>query len=400
MKYLILEPSVFVEISKDTLLLYNSINGKKIFHADIEVIAFFKNLKYDVNVIPIEVGLNKKIKNVIKTIEEFNFGFLAENKKVAPIQFSPVINIQNESGIGSEITDNSNNALLNIREVSLYLNGLFPNKEILGNYKQTLCNPEQASDNELDISLATKFVKPLIQANSLFKINLLGENIFKYTSIDSLLDFLKPISKEIQICYYLSLEQVIEAKDKLDLLLKFENFKFVFCINDDSYKKYLNKISTYLPIEKVEFNCLVENINDVDIYNYLPENNLNLVPIYNGINLDFFEDNVYTDKDDIDALTPNQNEVFRNVKLNSHNFGKLIILPNGNIYANINHEKLGNICSNSATEIVSKEFYNGASWFLTRDKVKPCKDCVYKNLCPSISNYELILNRYNLCYIK
>lgn len=61
MKYLILEPSVFIEFSNDSVLLYNSVNGKKILYTDIEIITFFNKLKYDLNVIKIEVNFNKKI---------------------------------------------------------------------------------------------------------------------------------------------------------------------------------------------------------------------------------------------------------------------------------------------------------------------------------------------------
>ena len=30
----------------------------------------------------------------------------------------------------------------------------------------------------------------------------------------------------------------------------------------------------------------------------------------------------------------------------------------------------------------------------------PCKDCIYQWLCPSPSNYEIVIGRSNLCYVK
>jgi hypothetical protein len=41
--------------------------------------------------------------------------------------------------------------------------------------------------------------------------------------------------------------------------------------------------------------------------------------------------------------------------------------------------------------------YNGQSWNLTRIKVKPCGDCLYRLFCPPIGNYELFMKRFNFC---
>lgn len=52
------------------------------------------------------------------------------------------------------------------------------------------------------------------------------------------------------------------------------------------------------------------------------------------------------------------------------------------------------------SELVFKEMKNGKAWFLTRDKVSPCKDCLFRYLCPSPSNYELVIGKPNLCHVK
>lgn len=51
-------------------------------------------------------------------------------------------------------------------------------------------------------------------------------------------------------------------------------------------------------------------------------------------------------------------------------------------------------------ELVFKEMKNGKAWFLTRDEVSPCKDCLFRYLCPSPSNYELVIGKPNLCHVK
>ena len=79
------------------------------------------------------------------------------------------------------------------------------------------------------------------------------------------------------------------------------------------------------------------------------------------------------------------------------NFGKLTVMPDGTVYANVNASPLGTI-DDSLYSLVYKEFMEGKSWFKVRDEA-PCIDCVYQWLCPSPSNYEKVVGRPNLCHI-
>ena len=91
-------------------------------------------------------------------------------------------------------------------------------------------------------------------------------------------------------------------------------------------------------------------------------------------------------------------QIFTRQVMNENFFGKLTIMPNGDVYANVNVKVLGNLKSNSLNELVYKEMSQKESWFLKREN-QPCCDCVYKLLCPSPSNYELAIGKMNLCTI-
>ena len=82
------------------------------------------------------------------------------------------------------------------------------------------------------------------------------------------------------------------------------------------------------------------------------------------------------------------------------NFGRLSILPNGDIYANIYHNKLGNILKDKLNEIIENEIINGKSWLNVRRLVEPCKNCVFELVCSPISNYEYAIKKFDLCNIK
>ena len=90
-------------------------------------------------------------------------------------------------------------------------------------------------------------------------------------------------------------------------------------------------------------------------------------------------------------------EIFIRQTLNIHNFGKLTVMPDDMVYANVNHEPLGSV-DDTIYSLVYKEFTEGKSWLHIRNQA-PCMDCVYQWLCPSPSNYETVIGKPNLCNI-
>ena len=124
-----------------------------------------------------------------------------------------------------------------------------------------------------------------------------------------------------------------------------------------------------------------------------------IIPVYTGNNLRFFEENVFLTKEDILSTMMTIQDFFSRQVVNLNDFGKINILPNGDVYANLNQPKLGNIYDNTIYELIEKEINTGQSWFNIRN-YKPCCDCVYQWFCPSPSDNEIILKRNNLCLIQ
>lgn len=92
-------------------------------------------------------------------------------------------------------------------------------------------------------------------------------------------------------------------------------------------------------------------------------------------------------------------DFFAKKSFNIYDFGKITVMPNGDIYANVNYPLLGNICTHTIYDIILKELEEGKSWLRIRDQI-PCNTCIYQWLCPSPSNYEILLGRPNLCHVK
>jgi len=134
-------------------------------------------------------------------------------------------------------------------------------------------------------------------------------------------------------------------------------------------------------------------INNYGIENYC------LNPVYTGKNIAFFEEHVFLTKEDILSTSISIKDLFAKQSMYVSDFGKITIMPNGNVYANVNYPALGNIYSSSLYEIISKEIAEGQSWLRIRNQF-PCNACNYQWLCPSPSDYETAIGRPNLCHVK
>ena len=113
----------------------------------------------------------------------------------------------------------------------------------------------------------------------------------------------------------------------------------------------------------------------------------------------FFKKNIYLNKEDIFVEPIVQRKIFCNQVLNSNHFGCLTIKSNGDVYANINASKLGNINDRKLLDIISSEISINTSWRVIRDQ-EPCSECLYQFLCPPPSNYEYIIGENSLCTVK
>ena len=132
----------------------------------------------------------------------------------------------------------------------------------------------------------------------------------------------------------------------------------------------------------------------IDIFNI---QQYTMLPFYDYNNIDFFRRMVYTDEKELISVTPTKRDIYKRQHVNLFDLGKLILSSSGKYYSNINFTPLGNI-SDDIIQIVGKEWMVGKSWKRIRSGF-PCCDCIYQYLCPSPSNYELVIGQNNLCNV-
>jgi len=410
-QYFILEPYLFINIIENNVLLYNSANGERFFFNSPVIIEFLNRNKNNLYVFPFlpEDLKNTEIKDFISEIKSHAMGFVYTSQ-ITPIQFSPALKLEDvHKSDNYKINDSFNkihNSCNNIDTLFLYINhtneSISAVKQYL--YRRTSEYDENQKYEEINFEYLKKNISSIVISNRLREVNLLGDHIGEYSHIDFLIDFFADHSNDVFINVYIDANYTNRDFKQIEKISHFKHGKITFCISRKfENDKLLNLIHLDLA-KKMEVICLVEQDDDIYYFESLLTQyqlSYKLIPIYNGKNLSFFKTNVFIDQKDIDNIFLNQNQVFRNQTLNFNYYGKMTVLPNGDVHSNIYTNPLGNIAKDSLVQLINNEIDSTSnSWFCVKQNLTPCNKCVYNILCPPVSNYEFILNRFNLCTIK
>jgi pseudo-rSAM protein len=408
--WIYIEPFVHISLTEDKALLYNTLNGKALeYKKNEKSYDLIKQLNDDKNLLVL--GITKsdftesEIKKFIRQIKNNFMGdvinSLSETQK--PIQIKPIFNIQKdiktmkeseEGSIGTRIMQNITDVTININN-SCNLNC----KNCIDAFKQFYsCSKYKRSNTELNIRSVKKILDNL-SGSSLKIIHINGGNILIYSKFEELIDLLDThgIIAKLHIHY-----RNILDNNKISYLTN-KNVVFEILVDTPIDINVLECVKMLLGNKNIKacYTFVIKNELDyIEVENSFMKlriENFLIQPYYDGFNLSFFKRNVFINKKDIFDSKPSMGEIYARQVINSIYFGKLIIMCNGNIYANLNGKIIRNIELNSLFEVAQKEMNEGESWRKTRADVKPCKYCLYRFLCPPISNYEYSIGRFNLC---
>lgn len=406
---------VHIKIKNDSLLLYNSLTGKALQYVkEDEILKLVKRMLLPKNQ---QVALltqkslqNPVISQFVMDVRSHFMGDIiaAANSKGKPVQMMPVVTVEKDVKFLNRHPDYSigDNVLSYLTEIFLYINNECHQKchTCRSAYKQfTCCTVKKKNLPPLD----TRIIKEMLdqtKSASIKRLNVLGGDIFKYPSLAELKQMLKVCSGEIIFhthflnlfekdgsltsqlklfanhsaglkVYVTSPINQVRLKTVLDFFRQaVVNHQFVFIIQDEEEFREAESLISLFNIEQA-------------IYR----------PFYNGNNQEFFRENIFVDEDQILKSRPSLKYIYRNSSVNPSNFGRLTILSNGHIYANVNASRLGILGKDSIYDVLYKEVRHGKSWRRVRKNLEPCKRCTFEALCPPLSNYTYAIGRNNLC---
>lgn len=141
-----------------------------------------------------------------------------------------------------------------------------------------------------------------------------------------------------------------------------------------------------------------EKLNsDEKIQNIIESFECEVYPYFNGSNSEYIEQCLSFSINDLFEDVIDMKTLIQNNYMNTNLFGKLIFLPSGEVKVSNNSKIIGNIYEQDILDILlqNKKWEN--DWKILRKNYEPCNNCIYQNICPPVSDYELVLNKYDFC---
>jgi len=409
--WLVIEPYVHISLKKDKVLFYNTLNGSYLlYYKPFELLQLVKKLisKKNLLVVPVrqeELESKQWLKDFVADIRENFIGDVVPQSlaKGKPFQMMPMV--KNMQDVKYLKRDSFRSVGENIGEylhsLTLYINGMCDLDCSFCDiaYKQGLCCTKGNSNQELSLSTLENLFKQTKESN-LSRISITGGNIFKYSNFNKLLQLLLLLTDRlINFTFHVSnfdkekVRQIVSAGFDLTAIVSLNYDIQEIARQLKELNVFSNMNYSFLVESEADFEKSEMLISEAQMKNY------SYLPVFNGNNLIFFKDNIFLNCEDILESKSEQRDILAKQQLNQLNFGKIIIMSNNNVYANVNVPKIGVIGEEDIHKILYREMLNGKSFLKTRKYLTPCKSCVYQYLCPSPSNYELFFKRNNLCNV-
>ena len=403
-----LESYTFLFYSKNQYVIYNTLNSTYIdcslYGKTINTVLSIlhnTNKTYCVGIYEYQLRDSQFTEFIKKIRNTFSGDIIKNIRGIPPFISKPILRILHHPNNPKTKEYNllGENALFHLHEVTFYLEnqGFDLNPMYKDCYKQFLY-PTYTEKQKLSHAKYLEIIEQL-SICQIDKINIIPATIEK----KELFSYLLSLSRQYSIKTQIILPYKKYNKEDLKQLLTNPQFSIMIMVHlpvdYEELNSYINLFNEY----NITWTLIASNKNDVI---FLSKNNLgkftnvDYIPWYTGDNMDFFKEYIYNDFKDIIEQKNTKQHIFRKQILNDNLFGKLTIFPTGEVYSNVNFPTIGNIQDQKLSEIVYSEIENYFKpWFFTRDYVS-CKNCVNKYLCPSISNYEIVANEYNMCYLN
>ena len=403
-----LESYTFLFYSKNQYVIYNTLNSTYIdcslYGKTINTVLSIlhnTNKTYCVGIYEYQLRDSQFTEFIKKIRNTFSGDIIKNIRGIPPFISKPILRILHHPNNPKTKEYNllGENALFHLHEVTFYLEnqGFDLNPMYKDCYKQFLY-PTYTEKQKLSHAKYLEIIEQL-SICQIDKINIIPATIEK----KELFSYLLSLSRQYSIKTQIILPYKKYNKEDLKQLLINPQFSIMIMVHlpvdYEELNSYINLFNEY----NITWSLIASNKNDVI---FLSKNNLGkftnvyYIPWYTGDNMDFFKEYIYNDFKDIIEQKNTKQHIFSKQILNDNLFGKLTIFPTGEVYSNVNFPTIGNIQDQKLSEIVYSEIENYFKpWFFTRDYVS-CKNCVNKYLCPSISNYEIVANEYNMCYLN
>lgn len=397
-KYLILYSDTFIWSKGAEAIMYNC-SRKKIYKFSCmgHIRDYCQRIQRLENLYVVELTesdiFDKEFSIWIGNIEKNKLGqIIGGSNGISLVGFPPILNLQSDVDRieKQEGRDIGEFAAQNWNECTLFMGGESEHPQL---YKQIIY--PVSYNGHLNFQALQSFFQGA-DNSYLHTVNLVGD-VFSYHYKTELIDMLysMPAKKHFYLTEACATKFMEEIKaidlnnymlhiyyEGIDITIHQEltkgniPFQWVYLLSDEAQTEELEQLEALYGEEYIE-----------------------IKPVFTEENVGFFENNIYLTEEDIMHPDCDKQDVFAHQVMNTNFWGRLSILPDGHVYSNLNLPPLGNL-EDRLYDLIVDEMKSHRAWRWTRDEITPCKDCLFRYLCPSPSNYELVIGKPNLCHIK
>jgi pseudo-rSAM protein len=391
---------VYYKVEHNGYVFYNTLNHLKVFGTDMKIVdSLKKNIDLKNHLIIYEYSEISKSSDLLKLINELKFYDMCIDISNCK-QYSKIAHTSRHPEIvfDSYLNSSCNLRRANFFQLSIYVNSCSDSKYNQFRSNEQIVFPQYYSEiRSLPQSPELMMFFETILESNLRKLNLIiGE-------IDSTNDYLYIIN------YFRNSNIVIELYtlfadfcknhryiDEIRLLNPKVKINIIYLCS-----LHGNEIANSIKTNETVFNFIVQNEMDLDIVSRCVDktSKYNIIPYCNDNNMKFISEHLYTDMSDIVERNLFLRDITASRIMNNHFFGRFNLFLNGDIYIGMS-EKIGNIIEMQFDDLLYDAHFTARNWFFSRSKISPCKNCFLCDLCPSISDYELSLEKFNLCNVK
>jgi len=411
-----LHPYTFLSVKSHEALLYNTISGEHIITQHKKLRDYLFELSEMSNNYAIKIDgscFDQAIVDFIFRVRDSFVGDLyeIEDETKKPVQFFPHPILQLKTGNRASnfdlepvlLEDNYEDYLNSI--VLQLTNSCSQNCHICSYaYKQFTCCYSNPGIQHLDINLLGKLLDDLEGNFRLNTMNIIGGNLFHHPDFYRIVNRLEQSKfKKYYTFHYRNLIDCIKNCNFSFLSNELNSMCLIFDFPVD--RDWFKQVYTFAAQNTVEpkFSFVLQNDSDIKMLEAMLRDfhikNIEVLPFYNGNNLDFFKKHVFIESDILKNKVFKMHEIHAKDLINIMKIKKLEINSAGDIFSDINHDILGNINDCSLDDIVAAAFNKkNSAWRQTRHNFKLCSDCVFQNFCPPVSNYEAVIKVPSLCW--
>ena len=398
MSYFNLNPNILVWINGNSALFYDANKNRQFaFHLDKVSLTIISTLKNIRNLNTISLSDKQFNAPIISKLIQNDLGRITASPLSSDeIELPPIYSFTNR--MDTDTIRTSTRILAYVKTVTIYLSGACNNTcahcDVL--FKQGhFCHKPSSYWTKASREIALGKIKGL---TNLSKINLIFSSVKESTLI-----FVRELasSRVILACHIhwknissgiidklVSGNGVVIVKVLIDLSdISREQLENVI---DLQHRYKNNLVLVFCVTSEKDFILLQDN------YHRTIKENVEVRYVYTGREKDHIIKHYLLEDSDLQQITTDNNRIFGNRELNFSLFGELVIFPDGTIRLNQNTEVIGTI-SDDWVEMLNNALNKPNPWLMTRNKTKPCSNCIYRDLCPPIRNLELFMGDKLAC---